>query len=73
MRSAELVWVAQTIACCGEIGDIDYRRDIAQRRVRRRWLELSTQFVILVLALSRPRNGLSFRSELAPISTGHSA
>jgi hypothetical protein len=34
MRSAELVWVAQTIACCGEIGGIGCRCDIAQRRVR---------------------------------------
>src|SRR4029077_7703930 len=34
MRSAELVGVAQTIACCGEIGGIGCRRDIAQRRVR---------------------------------------
>ena len=34
MRSAELVGVAQTIACCGEIGGIGCRCEIAQRRVR---------------------------------------
>ena len=34
MRSAELVGVAQTIACCGEIGGIGHRCEIAQRRVR---------------------------------------
>src|ERR1700729_447277 len=34
MRSAELVGVAQTIACCGEIGGISCRGEIAQRRVR---------------------------------------
>ena len=30
MRSAELVGVAQTIACCGEIGGIGHRCEIAQ-------------------------------------------
>jgi hypothetical protein len=34
MRSAGLVGVAQTIACCGEIGGIGRRCEIAQRRVR---------------------------------------
>ncbi len=34
MRSAELVWGAQPIACCGEIGGIGRRGEIAQRRVR---------------------------------------
>jgi hypothetical protein len=34
MRSAELVGVAQPIACCGEIGGIGCRCEIAQRRVR---------------------------------------
>ena len=34
MRSAELVGVAQTIACCGYIGGIGRRCEIAQRRVR---------------------------------------
>jgi hypothetical protein len=34
MRSAELVGVAQTIACCGEIVGIGHRCEIAQRRVR---------------------------------------
>src|ERR1700748_3079646 len=34
MRSAELVWVARTIACCGEIGGIGCRCEIARRRVR---------------------------------------
>src|SRR6201994_4759142 len=34
MRSAGLVRVAQTIACCGEIGGVGCRCDIAQRRVR---------------------------------------
>ena len=34
MRSAELVGVAQTIACCGEIGGIGCRCEIAQRRMR---------------------------------------
>ena len=34
MRSAELVGVAQTIACCREIGGIGHRCEIAQRRVR---------------------------------------
>ena len=29
MRSAELVGVAQTIACCGEIGGVGRRREIA--------------------------------------------
>ena len=31
MRSAELVGVAQPIACCGEIGGVGRRREIAQR------------------------------------------
>ena len=34
MRSAELVGVAQTIACCGEIGGIGGWREIADRRMR---------------------------------------
>ena len=34
MRSAELVGVAQPIACCGEVGGIGRRGEIAQRRVR---------------------------------------
>ena len=34
MRSAELVGVAQTIACCGEIGGIVRWREIAQSRMR---------------------------------------
>jgi hypothetical protein len=34
MRSAGLVGAAQTIACCGEIGGIGRRCEIAQRRVR---------------------------------------
>src|SRR5271169_5241637 len=34
MRSAELVGVAQTIACCGEIGGVGRRREIAQSRMR---------------------------------------
>ena len=34
MRSAELVGVAQTIACCGEIGGIGCRCEIAQRGVK---------------------------------------
>ena len=34
MRSAELVGVAQPIACCGEIGGVGRRGEIAQRRVR---------------------------------------
>ncbi len=34
MRSAELVGVAQPTACCGEIGGIGRRCQIAQRRVR---------------------------------------
>jgi hypothetical protein len=34
MRSAELVRVAQPIACCGEIGGIDGRREIAERGMR---------------------------------------
>ena len=34
MRSAELVGVAQTIACCGEIGGIARWREIAQSRMR---------------------------------------
>src|SRR3954468_7845584 len=34
MRSAELVGVAQPIACCGEVGSIGRRGEIAQRRVR---------------------------------------
>src|SRR5271168_2438161 len=34
MRSAELVGVAQTIACCGEIGGVGRRRLIAQSRMR---------------------------------------
>src|SRR5271154_7180109 len=33
MRSAELVGVAQTIACCGEIGGVGRRREIAQSRM----------------------------------------
>ena len=33
-RSAELVWVAQLIASCGENGREGDRREIAQRRVR---------------------------------------
>jgi hypothetical protein len=45
MRSAELVGVAQTIACCGEVGGIGRRCDIApqveiivERRARRQVL-----------------------------------
>ena len=34
MRSAELVGVAQPIACCGKFGGVGGRRQIAQRRVR---------------------------------------
>jgi hypothetical protein len=34
MRSSELVGVAQPIACCGEVGGIGRRGEIAQRRVR---------------------------------------
>ena len=34
MRSAELVGVAQTIACCGESGGISCRREVAQRGMR---------------------------------------
>ena len=34
VRSAELVWVAQPIACCGEVGGVGRRGEIAQRRVR---------------------------------------
>src|SRR3954466_509214 len=34
MRSAELVGGAQPIACCGEVGGIGRRGEIAQRRVR---------------------------------------
>ena len=34
MRSAELVGVAQQIACCGEVGGIGRRGEIAQRRMR---------------------------------------
>ena len=34
MRSAELVGVAQPIACCGEVGGVGRRGEIAQRRVR---------------------------------------
>src|SRR5712675_2440895 len=33
MRSAELVRVAQPIACCGEVSGISRRGEIAQRRV----------------------------------------
>ena len=33
MRSAELVRVAQTIACCGEIGGVAGRREITKRGV----------------------------------------
>ena len=33
MRSAELVGVAQPIACCGEIGGVSGRREIAQSRM----------------------------------------
>jgi hypothetical protein len=33
MRSAELVGVAQTIACCGEMGGVGDRREIAQSRM----------------------------------------
>ena len=32
MRSAELAGVAQTVACCGEMGGIGRRRQTAQRR-----------------------------------------
>jgi hypothetical protein len=34
VRSAELVWVAQPIACCGGIGGVGLRGETAQRRVR---------------------------------------
>jgi hypothetical protein len=34
MRSAELVGFAQTIACCGEIGGLGRRGEIAQSRMR---------------------------------------
>ena len=34
MRSAELVRVAQTIACCGEVSGVGRRREIAQSRMR---------------------------------------
>ena len=34
MRSAELVGVAQPVACCGEIGGVSRRGEIAQRRMR---------------------------------------
>ena len=34
VRSAELIWVAQPIACCGEVGGAGRRGEIAQRRVR---------------------------------------
>ena len=34
MRSAELVRVAQPITCCGEVGGVSRRGEIAQRRMR---------------------------------------
>jgi hypothetical protein len=34
MRSAELVGVAQTIACCGEVSRVSGRGQVAQRGVR---------------------------------------
>src|SRR6267143_3061133 len=34
VRSAALVWVAPPIACCGEVGGVGRRGEIAQRRVR---------------------------------------
>lgn len=34
MRSAELVGVAQPVACCGEVGGVGRRGEVAQRRMR---------------------------------------
>jgi hypothetical protein len=36
MRWAKLVWAAQTIVCCGEIGGIGCRCDVAQTRIDHR-------------------------------------
>ena len=65
MRAADVVGRAQRIACCGEIGVIGHRCEIAQRRVRLfRWLRNSCRPARdLGPGLgSRPRNRPSLRS-----------
>ena len=58
MRSAELVGVAQPIACCGEIGGIGHRCEIAQRRVR-------PSLVVIIDPIRDPGSGMIEAEEQA--------